>query len=191
MPSGSRALRPVAGTTMIRADVVLEPRHPAALEAFDTAVSTPGAPSFRHYLAPGQFAGVFGALRTTISAVRAWLAGRGLAVGPTSSDGLAVPVSGTADQVDQAFGVGLEQYRLPAGRVVRVPDAGPLVPGALAGDVVGVAGLDDLSRPVPQLVRPPIAAVSPRASPHRTPGAGGRRGPAAPARRRARAHGGV
>ena len=155
LPSGSRALRPVAGTTMIRADVVLEPRHPAALEAFDTAVSTPGAPSFRHYLAPGQFAGVFGALGTTISAVRAWLAGRGLAVGPTSSDGLAVPVSGTADQVDQAFGVGLEQYRLPGGRVVRVPDAGPLVPGALAGDVVGVAGLDDLSRPVPQLVRPP------------------------------------
>jgi hypothetical protein len=49
--------------------------------------------------------------------------------------------------------VGLEQYRLPSGRVVRAPDAEPLVPSALAGDLDGVTGLDDLSVPVPQLVR--------------------------------------
>ncbi len=152
LPKGSRALRPVAPDTRLQADVVLKPRDPAALEAFDTAVSTPGSASFRHYLAPGGFARVFGPSATTISSVRGWLTGRGLALRPTSGDGLIIPFSGTAAQVDQALDVGLEQYRLPSGRVVRVPDAEPLVPGALADDLYGVAGLDDLSRPVPELV---------------------------------------
>ncbi len=163
LPEGSRVLRPVAGTTEIRANVVLEPRDPSALEAFDTAVSTPGSPSFRHYLGAGEFARVFGALPATISSVRGWLASRGLAVGPTSGDGLVVPVWGSADEVGQAFDVGLEQVRLPSGQIVRVPDAEPLVPGDLAGDLAGVSGLDDLSRPVPQLVRPAPHAVVPHA----------------------------
>jgi subtilase family serine protease len=153
LPKGSRALRAVAPSTAVHGDVVLKPRDPAALEAFDAAVSTPGSPSFRHYLAPGAFAAVFGPSPSTISSVRQWLGSRGLSVGPTSDDGLLVPVSGTAAEVDQAFDVGLEQYRLPSGQVVRVPDAEPLVPGALAGDLYGVTGLDDLNRPVPQLVR--------------------------------------
>jgi Pro-kumamolisin, activation domain/IPT/TIG domain len=162
LPKGSRALHQVDPATSVRADVVLKPRDPAALAAFDTAVSTPGSPSFRHYLAPGQFASVFGPSPATISSTRGWLSGRGLAVGPTSGDGLIVPVSGSATQVDQAFDVDLEQYRLPSGRVVRAPDAEPLVPAALAADLYGVAGLDDLSRPVPQLVR--TAATPPGVS---------------------------
>jgi hypothetical protein len=143
----------VAPATAVHADVVLKPRDPAALDTFDTAVSTPGSPSFRHYLAPGAFAAVFGPSPTTITSVRQWLGGRGLAVGPTSADGLVVPVSGSATQIDQAFALSLEQYRLPSGRVVRAPNAEPLVPGPLSGDLYGVAGLDDLNRPVPQLVR--------------------------------------
>ncbi len=157
LPSGARALRAVAPATVVRGDVVLKPRDQAGLDAFDTAVSTPGTPSFRHYLAPGEFARAFGPRPSTISSVRAWLEGRGLSVGPTSGDGLIVPVSGTAAQVDEAFSVGLEQYRLPSGRIVRAPDAEPLVPSALAGDLYGVTGLDDLSRPVPQLVRSAVA----------------------------------
>jgi hypothetical protein len=154
LPRGTRALRAVTATTAVHGDVVLKPRDRTALEAFDTSVSTPGSPLFHHYLAPGAFASVFGPSPAIISSVRAWLAGRGLDVGPTSRDGLIVPISGTATQVEKAFAVGLEQYRLPSGRVVRVPDAEPLVPSALAGALDGVTGLDDLNRPQPQLVRP-------------------------------------
>ena len=161
LPRGTQALRAVAPSTSVGADVVLKARDPAALDAFDTAVSTPGSPSFRHYLAPGEFARAFGPRPSTVASVRDWLQGRGLAVGPTSRNGLIVPVSGTATQVGQAFDVGLEQYRLPSGRVVRAPDAEPLVPAALAGDLVGVTGLDDLSRPAPQLVRPSSRSRAP------------------------------
>ncbi len=161
LPRGTRALRAVAPTTAVHGDVVLKPRDPAALESFDTSVSTPGSSMFRHYLAPDTFAAAFGPSPTTIASVRAWLSGRGLDVGPTSGDGLIVPISGTAAQIDHAFDVGLEQYRLPSGRVVRVPDAQPLVPGALAGALDGVTGLDDLNRPEPQLVRPKDSASVP------------------------------
>jgi len=154
LPSGSRVLHAVAPGTEVHADVVLKPRDPAALEAFDTAVSTPGSPSFRHYLPVGAFAGEFGPSAATISSVRTWLAGRGLAPGPTSADGLVIPVSGSVSQVDRGFDVGLEQYRLPSGRVVEAPDAEPLVPDAVAADLYGVTGLDSLDRPAPELVRP-------------------------------------
>ena len=53
--------------------------------------------------------------------------------------------------------MGLEQYRLPSGRVVRCPDAEPLVPSALAGDLYGVTGARRPEPPVPQLVRSAVA----------------------------------
>ena len=165
LPRGSHRLGPVPSATELHADVVLEPRDPVALEAFDTAVSTPGSASFRRYLAPGQFAGAFGPSRTTIAAVRTWLAGVGLAVGATAGDGLLVPVSGTATQLDRALGVGLDRYRLPSGRVVRSPSAPPLVPSALARAVDGVAGLDDLSQAVPELVRSSLHSTGAGATP--------------------------
>jgi hypothetical protein len=160
VPRGSRALGELAGSTSMRADVVLEPRDPAALEAFDTAVSTPGSPTFRRYLAPGAFAGRFGPDPSTISAVRQWLVARGLAVGPTSRDGLIVPVSGRAEGMGSAFGVGFERYRLPSGRVAHVPTAGPMVPASLARAVGGVVGLDDLTVPVPELARAATATAT-------------------------------
>ncbi|MGA2521708.1 MAG: protease pro-enzyme activation domain-containing protein, partial [Acidimicrobiales bacterium] len=161
LPGGTRRLGALAGTTALSADVVLAPRSPAALSAFDTAVSTPGSPDFRHYLAPGAFARQFGPTDATVASVRQWLSGRGLRVGPTASDGLLVPVSGDAAQLGQAFGVGLEQYRLPSGRVVHAPSAGPLVPSALAPAVDGVVGLDDVARPVPEMARPAAAPAPP------------------------------
>jgi subtilase family serine protease len=172
LPKGSRIIDAVAPGLLVRGDVVLKPRDPAALEAFDTAVSTPGSPSFRHYLVPGAFATEFGPDPATITAVRDWLVGRGLSLGPTSGDGLIVPISGSAAQIDHAFDTSLEQYRLPSGRVVRVPDAEPLLPSALAPQLYGVTGLDDLNRAVPQLVRSTTASTSSAIGPATGPATG-------------------
>jgi hypothetical protein len=179
LPEGSRVLGALAPATVVHADVVLKPRDPAALEAFDRAVSTPGSPTFRHYLAPGDFAGVFGPRPATISLVRRWLSGRGVAVGPTSANGLVVPISGTTTQVNEAFALSLEQVRLPSGHTVRAPNTGPLIPSTLAGDLYGVAGLDDMNRPVAQLARSrrqaqtPTSASSGSTAVVATPHAGG------------------
>ena len=168
LPPGTRDLGRLRGSVPVDAEVVLTPRHPAALAAFATAVSTPGSPHFHHFLPRGAFASAFGPAPGTVAAVRQWLAGRGLTVGPTASDGLAVAVSGSPAALDGAFGTSLEQVRLPDGRLARAPSSAPLVPGALAGAVQGVVGLDTVADPVPELVRAPsgapsAATVAPRA----------------------------
>ncbi|MGD0254474.1 MAG: protease pro-enzyme activation domain-containing protein [Acidimicrobiales bacterium] len=179
LPHGSRAVGALPGDTMISVDVVLRPRDTAAVDAFAQAVSTPGTPVFRQYLAPGEFTAMFGPTPSTVSAVRSWLSSQGLSVGSTAQDGFVVPVKGAAAMIAKAFGIGFESYELTSGRVVRMPTAEPLVPSDLAGALIGVIGLDDLARPVPELVhglnsratrlgagsssRPVTGATSPRA----------------------------
>jgi len=153
VPAGSTVLGPADGAAHLTVDVALRPRDPAALAAFVTAVSTPGDPRYHHYLAPGAFGGAFGPTAATVAAARRWLAGTGLAVGATSSDGLLTPVSGTTAQVEAAFGVPLVQARLASGRTARVATADPQVPAALADQVTGVVGLGDQAVATPQLVK--------------------------------------
>ncbi|HUC37834.1 MAG TPA: S53 family peptidase, partial [Acidimicrobiales bacterium] len=153
LPQGSRAIGSLPGSRVLDVDVVLRPRDQSGLDAFAQAASTPGSSMFRQYLAPGRFAATFGPAASTVAAVRTWLSGVGLRVGPTSSDALIVPVEGSAAAMERAFDVSFEQYRLPSGRVARLPTEEPLVPGDLESDLTGVVGLDDLAQPVPQLVR--------------------------------------
>ncbi|MGH9019324.1 MAG: protease pro-enzyme activation domain-containing protein, partial [Acidimicrobiales bacterium] len=107
LPVGTRAEGAVPGAAAVTVEVVLEPADPAALEAFDTAVSTPGSALYRRYLGPGRFAARFGASAPAIAATRAWLAGQGLTVGATAPDGLFVRATGPAATVSRAFSVGL------------------------------------------------------------------------------------
>ena len=166
LPPGSRAVGSVPATQMLSVDVVLRPRRPAALAAFDQAVTTPGSPSFRHFLAPGRFASVFGPSRRQVTAVRSWLESAGLQAGPTSGDGLLVPVRASVGRLARAFAVGFAEYRLPSGRLARLPTRAPLVAGDVASTVAGIVGLDDLSRPAPLLERAAAGAAPPASSTH-------------------------
>jgi subtilase family serine protease len=147
-------------TTALSIDVALRPADPAALEAFDQAVTSPASSLFRHFLAPGEFQSRFGPGAAVIAATRAWLVGEGLVVGPTASDGLLIPVSGSALSLGRAFGIGFVQDRLSTGRIVREPTARPEIPSALASSVGGVVGLDNLSLARPQTARPPAGSRS-------------------------------
>src|ERR1700691_4869786 len=60
LPRGARALGAVPATRVLSAEVALRPADPAALEAFDAAVTTPSSPLYRHFLARDQFAARFG-----------------------------------------------------------------------------------------------------------------------------------
>ena len=165
LPRGTRAEGALPATAALSVDVALRPSDPAALEAFDQAVTTPSSPLFRHFLPPGQFAARFGPSAAVIGATRTWLQSQGLVVGPTAADGLLIPVSGPASAVGRAFGVGFEQDRLASGRTVHQPTSAPLVPAALSGAVQGVVGLDDVNVATPQTARPaPGPPLSPASS---------------------------
>src|SRR5207248_6550130 len=60
VPTGAAVLGRLAPTTPISTTVVLKPRDPAALEAYATAVSTPGSNLYHHYLSVSEFRQQFG-----------------------------------------------------------------------------------------------------------------------------------
>jgi subtilase family serine protease len=103
VPPAAVRLGGVPGATVLRVEVILQPRDPAALTRFATEVSTPGSPLFRHYLARGEFGPRFGAPGTAITSVLSALRGLGLRPGAVSSNHLAIPVTATAGQLDDQF----------------------------------------------------------------------------------------
>jgi Pro-kumamolisin, activation domain/IPT/TIG domain len=164
LPSGAQVVGPSTPSNQISADVSLEPRDPAGLQAFVTAVSTPGSPQYHHYLAAGQFASTFGPTATSEAATRSWLASTGLQVGPTSANGLLIPVSGTVATMEQAFAVPLVQAKLANGRLARTVTANPQVPASLSEVVGGVVGLSTVSEVHPQIVPGPTTGSTPPAT---------------------------
>ena len=152
LPSGASVVGPSDTSAIISVDVGLKPHDSAALDSFVAAVSRPGSPQYHHYLAPGQFATTFGPDTATIDATRSWLSSSGLRLGATSPDGLLIPVSGTAGQVERALDVSLVSTRLADGRVARFAPQLPAVPATLASSVAGVVGLSTVATPEAQLV---------------------------------------
>src|SRR5580698_3123868 len=60
IPAGDTVIGTAPSATTLSLDVALAPRDPAALSAEVNAVSNPASPQYRQYLAPGQFAQLYG-----------------------------------------------------------------------------------------------------------------------------------
>ena len=116
LPVGAKSLGAYPAQRPLSLDVVLSSRDPAGLTRLATAVSTPGSAEYRHFLAPGRFTSAFGATAAEVSAVRAALGRAGIAAG-TVTDGFLLSVDAIPSQLRAAFGVTIERYRLPGGRV--------------------------------------------------------------------------
>jgi subtilase family serine protease len=161
LPQGVRALGALSSSTQISVDVTLQPRDPAALTAFASAVSTPGSPLFREYLPKGAFAGRFGPTTAAISAVEASLRSEGLRPGAITSNHLIIPVTATAGQFAKAFSTSFERYSV-GGRIAYANTRAPLFSASIARDLIGVVGLDNVYQPQHQslLARVHAAATS-------------------------------
>ena len=162
-PAGASTVGPLSAAATLHVEVSLKVPDPQALQSFVDAVSTPGSPTYHQYLARGQFADRFGPSAEAVGTVRSWLASEGLKVGPTSANGLLVPVTGTAGQVTAAFGTTLSDVRLASGVTDYLATKAPSVVASVAGSVEGVVGLDDL--PQVDLPRPPGVGSAQRAGP--------------------------
>jgi subtilase family serine protease len=162
-PVGASILGLLSAAATLHVEVSLKVPDPQALQSFVDAVSTPGSPAYHQYLARGQFADRFGPSAEAVGTVRSWLASERLKVGPTSANGLLVPVTGTAGQVAAAFGTTLSDVRLASGVTDYLATKAPSVVASVAGSVEGVVGLDDL--PQVALPRPPGVGSAPRSGP--------------------------
>jgi subtilase family serine protease len=165
VPRTALPLGPVAASSVMTVDVVLEPRDPAALASYANAVSTPGSPLYRHYLAAGAFPAMFGPRAATIESVAKWLRGQGLRPEAISSDHLYFRITATAAQLEHAFSVDLVRYRL-GGRIVYTNTAGPLFGRAVAGAIQDVIGLDNIELAQHESMFPIKELLKPRSNPH-------------------------
>ena len=144
IPSGAAAVSPLTSAAILRVDVVLQPRDPAALTSYAQAVSTPGSGQYRHYLSEAQFVARFGPTRGTVVSVRRALIGAGLHPGAVSSNDLSIPIRATAARLSTAFSTGFRRYRV-GGRIAYANTDAPQLPRSVASSIQSVVGLDDLN----------------------------------------------
>jgi subtilase family serine protease len=131
----------VAKSAAVNFEVVLKLRNAAAAKALAMAVNTPGSASYRHYLTAAQWEARFSPTAAEVSSARSWLSSEGFKVGATSADRITISASGTAAQVEKAFGTTLGMYKVN-GQVVRLASHTMSVPSSVAGSVVGAVGIN-------------------------------------------------
>jgi subtilase family serine protease len=162
LPAAAAVTGDVDADKPILLTVALNPSDPDGLVAYAQAVSTPGSPIYHQYLSVAEFAQRFGAGDQATEAVRDALAGTGLTVGSRSPNGLSLPVSGTATQIEQAFNTDLAHVTLADGRSAYTDTTAPTLPAGAAGAVQAVAGLDSLPVAAPAGLQ--ATAADPRAT---------------------------
>jgi len=149
IPSGAHAVGAAPASAPVRFDVVLRPRNPAGLEAFATAVSTPGSPSYHHFLSVAQVAARFAPSLAVIRQVDGALRGIGLPPGPVSANHLVIPVTTTMGHASAALQTRFTNYRLPSGRISFANTRTPKLPAVVARHAQAVIGLNNLAQIAP------------------------------------------
>nr|WP_239158265.1 S53 family peptidase [Streptomyces sp. SID13726] len=156
----------VAADKRIPVAISLAPRGGSALDTFIAKVSDPHSASYGHYLTKAQFAARFGRTDAEVKQLKEYLHAQGLTVGKVHSGNLLVDATGTAAQLEKAFGTKLSTWKdSKSGRSFYANDSAPTLPSAIASLVSDVAGLNNHAQLHHQ--------ATPRTvSPHNGPGGG-------------------
>ena len=133
--------------------ITLPTRNPAGLADLLHGLNDPHDSRYGQYLTPQQFGAQFGPTQAQYNTLVSFLQSKGLTVTQTFPSRTYLSVSGTAGQLNSAFGVTLKQYRDPSGRVFHSPDTEVKVPALLGGLITAVTGLDNANPPIPMLHR--------------------------------------
>ncbi len=144
LPLGATLLGAVPAQQTMHLDVTLTMRDQAGLEALLNGLSNQNSPYFRDFLTSAQIGAMFGPTLGQLAEVENALRAAGLTPGQVEPNRLAIPVTATAAQVEQAFGIRLLSYRLSGGRIAYANATAPHVGAVVAPLVSGVLGLDDL-----------------------------------------------
>ncbi|HZT93169.1 MAG TPA: S53 family peptidase [Gaiellaceae bacterium] len=127
--------------------VFLSNPNQAAEDAYVKQLYDPSSPNYGNYLDPDTFNTEFGVPASNFQATQSWLQGQGLTV--TSIDGATdyMLATGSAGQIEAAFGTQLNNYTA-SGRSFYANTAAPTVPASLGiSDVLGLNSFNRLHIP--------------------------------------------
>jgi len=152
------------GTNQVWLALSLPLRHAGELTNFLFSLYNPACPEYHHFLTPQTFAARFGPTPADYASILEFAHTNGLTVTATHSNRLLVDVTGRVADVERALHVQLHYFRHPVEpRIFFAPDRAPTVDVQLP--LLEASGLDDFSRPHPNVWLRPIAS-SPRRSPN-------------------------
>ncbi|MER6211781.1 MULTISPECIES: S53 family peptidase [unclassified Streptomyces] len=152
----------VSASKRIAVAISLTPRNDKSLDTFIADVSNPRSSSYGHYLTKAQFAARFGRTDAEVKQVKEYLRAQGLTVGKVHSGNLLVDATGTAAQLEKAFGTKLSTWKdAKSGRAFYANETAPTLPTAIAGLVSDVTGLNNRA----QLHHQATDTVAPRNGP--------------------------
>ncbi len=105
----------VPATQTVTVGVFLSNPNQAAEDAYVKQLYDPSSPNYGNYLDPDTFNSQFGVPAANLQAAQSWLQGAGLTVTPIESSTQYVLASGSAVQVEAAFGTPLNNYTAAPG----------------------------------------------------------------------------
>jgi uncharacterized protein (TIGR03437 family) len=111
----------------------------------------PASPSYHQWLTPEQYADRFGVSSSDAAQIVAWLESQGFQVDPVSRSRTFITFTGTASQVQAAFGTSLHYYKVN-GETHYANSTDLTIPAALSPLVAGFRGLNSF-RLKPNLVK--------------------------------------
>jgi hypothetical protein len=148
--------KPVAqlsSTQRLNLSIVLPLRNQQQLTAFLSRLYDPSSPDYHHFLSVPEFTEQYGPSAQDYQAVVEFARAQGFAVNGSPANRLVVPISGTVDQIQNAFNVSMKAYQHPTeSRTFFSPDREPSIPSNL--HVAHIAGLNSFSIPQATLRRP-------------------------------------
>lgn len=142
--------------THIQVLLGLQPRNAQALKDYADSLSRVKSTSARRYLSPAQVATAFAPSLSAQSALIAYMQGQGFNLAQTYKQHLTIAFTGTVGDAERAFGVQINNYRAPGGRIFYAPSNAPGVPAIYAPMIQSIIGLDDAR----QFSHPPISVKS-------------------------------
>ncbi len=127
----------------------LPSRDPAGLATFLQHVTKHGDPLYRAYLTPEQYEARFGASNEDYLAVLAWARSQGLVPGEYLTGRHVIPVTGTVQAMEAAFGTHFNDYRDSTGAVFYAAATDAKLPASIAARVTAIVGLNGQARFAP------------------------------------------
>jgi len=131
------------------------------LSAFLQSLYNPSSPNYHQYLTQDEFAQRFGPTDVQRQAVIDYLTRQAFSVTQVYPD--LVDFSGSMSKAERVFGVSINDYLAPDGRVFYSNATAPSLPAYLASFITSVSGLDNANR----FSHPPILGQkAPALKPH-------------------------
>ncbi|RDI41848.1 protease pro-enzyme activation domain-containing protein [Falsibacillus pallidus] len=143
---------------MTSVTVALNLRNSDQLDQFIASLNDPSSPNYKHYLSTEEFKNQFGPTDDTVAKVKNFLKDQGFKVKNVSSNNTFITVSGKIGQLEDAFGVTINDYENDKGQTYFSNADAPEIPAEFAGIITDVEGLDN----EPHFTHPQIRKPSPK-----------------------------